>query len=108
MIREQILDKYEYRMDFELCLTKTDTAHARQILSDYDDELLPLLCAEIEKMGLSVSECEKAWQEAEEYWNLLCHEWTKKQAIAQAQLQKILNKLKEGESEEENDTRGSY
>ena len=34
---------------------------------------------------MSVSQCEKAWQEAEKYWNLGCHDWTKKQAIAEAQ-----------------------
>ena len=30
---------------------------------------------------MSVSQCEKAWQEAGKYWNLGCHDWTKKQAF---------------------------
>ena len=61
------------------------------------DAMLETLSSEIEKVELSVSECEEAWREAERYWNLGCHEWTKKKAIAEAQLQKILAIFKEGQ-----------
>jgi hypothetical protein len=36
---DKLLDTFEHRMEFELSLNATQTAHARQILSDLMDKL---------------------------------------------------------------------
>ena len=38
---EELLDKYEQRFEQELTLNKTQTAHARQLISDLMDEAEP-------------------------------------------------------------------
>jgi hypothetical protein len=43
---DELLDKFEHRMEFELLLNATQTAHARQILSDLMDTLEPQQPAE--------------------------------------------------------------
>lgn len=46
---DKLLDTFEHRMEFELSLNATQTAHARQILSDLMDALQPQQPAEDSK-----------------------------------------------------------
>jgi len=102
MIREQMAD-LQLKLDVGWvanCPVKIKQQGEKAIAEWKTDQLIIVLCAEIEKMGLSNEEILKATQVA-----MLLPDGkidsTKgylagRQQVAQAQLQKILNKLKEG------------
>ena len=100
MIREQIARKLAESDDKDwnkmrnkdtwTCIE--DYMSGKETYYEYADQILSLLCAEIEKMGLSDEEqitLDNRFRVETDHRLII-------RQVAQAQLQKILNKLKEG------------